>query len=427
MKGPRMLSFIRKYLPLVSDFLIMMILTLVFIIMSVWNLGRISVPVTTAYLNTSGDEGFYIDLYDVEKVKSVVFLVKKNQGPVNIKMCTGYPVNSYCKKENLEGYYKWRSISFEAETQRILFVFDSSRVEIAEIAVIGEVNKIIPIKSITGNGIDSEVLRNLIDEQDKIEYPSTYISETYFDEIYFVRTAEEYLRLEEPFEWTHPPLGKLIIALGILVFGYSPFGWRIMGVIFAGLMIPVMYLLGKRLFGTRRAAFISAFLWVFEFMHFTMGRISTVDTYVTFFSLISHLFFLIYLQGVLKGKPNDRNLLLAVIFFALGFSTKWITIYGFIGDVLLLLMLRFKTLSKTGLKWAQRVKELFNYPVSTLAGFIIFAIVIYFTTFIPYMMIGHSLIDVFSLQWSMSYYHATLKATHPIQSPWWSWPISQKT
>ena len=158
---------------------------------------------------------------------------------------------------------------------------------------------------------------------------------TYFDEIYFVRTAQQYLHLQLPYEWTHPPLGKLIQASGILVFGFNPFGWRIMGVIFATLMIPLIYLLGKKMFGTWIGGFTAAFLLTFDFMHFTMARMGTADTYVVFFSLASQLFFLIYLKNVLdKGwKTSIVPLFLAVTFAALGFSTKWLVLFGFLGAI----------------------------------------------------------------------------------------------
>jgi len=43
--------------------------------------------------------------------------------------------------------------------------------------------------------------------------------EMYFDEVYHARTAFELLAQREPYEWTHPPLAKEIMVLGILAFG----------------------------------------------------------------------------------------------------------------------------------------------------------------------------------------------------------------
>jgi dolichyl-phosphate-mannose--protein O-mannosyl transferase len=64
-----------------------------------------------------------------------------------------------------------------------------------------------------------------------------------FDEVYHAKTAYEYIRKVLPDEDTHPPLGKAIIALGIQIFGMTPFGWRFMGILFGILMLPLLYVL----------------------------------------------------------------------------------------------------------------------------------------------------------------------------------------
>jgi len=58
-----------------------------------------------------------------------------------------------------------------------------------------------------------------------------------------------------------------------------------------------------------------------------------------------------------------------------------------------------------------------------MIGFIAVAAIIYVLTFIPYMMVGHTLRDVYEMQWTMYNYHSQLTATHPFSSPWWSWPL----
>ena len=69
---------------------------------------------------------------------------------------------------------------------------------------------------------------------------------TYFDEIYFVRTAAGIPASAVAIRVDASAAGQTDPSLeASLVFGFNPFGWRIMGVIFATLMIPLMYLLGK--------------------------------------------------------------------------------------------------------------------------------------------------------------------------------------
>ena len=409
-----------------QDLLTIAVLSIVFFTVATWNLGAVNVPLST--WQVSDGETFYINLGTVTTVKAVYFLIK--EGQYNLTVFNGFPGNWRETKSNVifQDYYKWNEIGIHQTTQYVKFTFQQSSAEIAEIAVLGEDNQKIAITAIGSEGSENLNLPRLIDEQEKVECPPTYLSETYFDEIYYVRTAEEYIKIESPYEWTHPPLGKLLLAFGILVFGYDPFGWRIMGVIFATLMIPVIYILWKKLFGTWIGAFASAFLLTFDFMHFTMGRMATVDTYVVFFSLTSQLFFLIYFKDVLKNgwKASVLPLFLAVLFFSLGFSTKWLGLYGFAAQIVLLLALRLKDVIKLKEGLSMKVDAFFDHPFSMMLGFLMVAAFVYLLTFIPYMLAGHTLADVFQIQWSMYIYHATLKATHLFSSQWWSWPLMLK-
>jgi dolichyl-phosphate-mannose--protein O-mannosyl transferase len=403
------------------DLVTVVALSLVFLLMATWALGRDSVPLTT--WQSYGGEIFYVDLGSPREVSSIYVLLK--QGSVSFTVYSGQPGNWNLTTEvSMDNYYQWRKVSINNETQFIRFVFQASNGEIAEISALDENGRQILIKAIKGENTDDNGLMKLIDEQDKVECPPTYVSETYFDEIYYVRTAEDYLNLREPSEWTHPPLGKLILAAGISFFGYNPFGWRIAGVLFAALMIPVLYMLGKEMFGTWIGAFAPAFLLMFDFMHFTMARIATIDTFVVFFSLLSQLFFFIYLKNVLSQgwKTSALPLLLATLFFALGFSTKWYALPGFLGQVFILLFLRLRELSASK-TLIQKARVFLGRPFFFLVGFLAIGVVIYVLTYIPFLMIGHTLLDVYKVQWSMYNYHATLTATHPYSSPWWSWPL----
>lgn len=48
---------------------------------------------------------------------------------------------------------------------------------------------------------------------------------------------------------------------------------------------------------------------------------------------------------------------------------------------------------------------------------------VYFLAYTPYFLTGHSIADLFSLQFSMFNYHAGLESGHPYGSPWWGWPL----
>lgn len=136
----------------------------------------------------------------------------------------------------------------------------------------------------------------LTDEQNVVPLYPSYMNSTYFDEIYHARTAYEHILGLEPYENTHPPLGKLIISLGIRIFGMNPFGWRFMGTLFGVLMLPILYHLLKRLFGSTFLCTAGTVLFAFDFMHYVQTRIATIDTYAVFFILLMYGAMLVFLQ-----------------------------------------------------------------------------------------------------------------------------------
>lgn len=133
-----------------------------------------------------------------------------------------------------------------------------------------------------------------------LEY-TTYEYRTMFDEVYHARTAYEMLHRLPIYENTHPPLGKYLMSLGIRIFGMTPFGWRIVCALMGTLMVPVCYAFMRSISGnTWIAAFTSA-LMVFDFMHFTLSRIGTIDVIVAFFILLTFYLMYLVLEKLKKG------------------------------------------------------------------------------------------------------------------------------
>lgn len=407
-----------------KDAFSIVLLCILFFSVAVTNLGSTTVPLNG--WKTIQDRTILLSLGEQAHVQAVYLLVKN--GSANVEVTT-YTTNSTIKIE-YPVYYVYKNTTVQAETTFVSLTFKQANIEVLEVALIDQDYNKLSIASVYGEGFSDSNLEHLIDEQDLVQVPPTYMTETMFDEIYFIRTAEQYLNIQSPYEWTHPPLGKIILSFGLAVFGFNPFGWRIMGVIFAMLMIPLMYLLGKKLFDSWIGGFSAALLLTFDFMHFTMSRMGTADTYVVFFSLASQLFFLIYLKGVLKNGWKATSvwpLFFAFLFFTLGFSTKWVVLYGFIGQIVILAGIRLYEVIKAKTSFSTKVYDFFDHPYSYMVAFLLMAIGVYFLTYIPDMLAGRSLIEVVGLQGGMYNYHSTLTATHPFQSEWWSWPIIGKS
>ena len=286
------------------------------------------------------------------------------------------------------------------------------------------------VAAVTSQGPGAELLT---DEQDVVPLETTYKNSTYFDEIYHARTAYEHILGLEPYENTHPTLGKLIISLGIRLFGMNPFGWRFMGALFGVLMLPVLYHLLKQLFGRTRLAFAGTVLFAFDFMHFTQTRIATIDTYAVFFLLLMYDAMVVFLKGDV-GRDSWKRLLPPLlacgVFTGLGIAAKWTAAYGALG----LAGLFFGKLAFT--LWEARrrgedVRPLARKCLQLCAWCCLFFIAIpfgiYFAAFLPITTLSHNGGKLWWAFWNyqttMFNYHAHLEATHSFASPWYEWPF----
>ena len=131
--------------------------------------------------------------------------------------------------------------------------------------------------------VNSQEYPELFDEQDMFPEVKTYMTGTMFDEVYHGRTAYEFLHGLTTYETTHPHLGKILISLGVAIFGMTPFGWRFMPVIFGIMILPLMYLFAKKMFRSTFIATATTILLAFDCMHYTLSRIATIDIFAAFF------------------------------------------------------------------------------------------------------------------------------------------------
>ncbi|HEX3463884.1 MAG TPA: glycosyltransferase family 39 protein [Candidatus Elarobacter sp.] len=117
-------------------------------------------------------------------------------------------------------------------------------------------------------------------------------TEKIFDEVYFPRSAAEYLKHVPQYEWTHPPLVKLVIAASIGMFGDNSFGWRFLNVVAGAVEVGLLYVFAKRLFGSTLFAALAAFLLTMDGFHFAEQRIATGE--ITIAMLIVLVLYALY-------------------------------------------------------------------------------------------------------------------------------------
>ena len=303
----------------------------------------------------------------------------------------------------------------------------------------------------------TEMGQTLFDEQHLVPLePRDYMHSAFFDEIYHPRTAYEFIHGLDVFEWTHPPLGKVIISWGISIFGMTPFGWRFAGAFFGVLMLPLLYAFARKIFEkSKDASFwagIATFIFAFDFMHYTQTRLATIDTYVVFFIIGMYYCMYLYTQMNFFRDPLHKTLLpllFAGIFAGLAIASKWQGGYGIIGLAVIFfgtVFVRYreyktagtgaKTKNKEKIKNSKNYENFWKYTLITCAAcvgfFVAIPLVIYLLSYIPYYATGSLYPDrnffaaVFQNQIDMYNYHAHLEATHPFASSWWQWIINYR-
>jgi dolichyl-phosphate-mannose--protein O-mannosyl transferase len=135
-----------------------------------------------------------------------------------------------------------------------------------------------------------------------------------FDEQHFVPNGRRYL-LGEPDDNDHPPLGKLFIAVGILMAGDNPVGWRIASLIFGLQSIVIAYWLGRELFLDRRAGWMAAAFVAADGFFLAYSRTALLDGALTCLVLWSLL--------AAATAASARGVAACAVLVGLAASVKW--------------------------------------------------------------------------------------------------------
>jgi predicted membrane-bound dolichyl-phosphate-mannose-protein mannosyltransferase len=112
------------------------------------------------------------------------------------------------------------------------------------------------------------------------------------DEIYYVNDARAIVDGVGELRPEHPPLGQLLIAAGIAVFGDTTFGWRFLSSVFGAAGIVFFYLICDRLGLSRRASFLATFLLALENLTFVQASIAMLDVFNVTFMLAAFWLYL---------------------------------------------------------------------------------------------------------------------------------------
>jgi len=223
------------------------------------------------------DEVWYVSSSRV--ILKKIFGLSVKQDPVNYGVNIVFQSSNYAQLtcQNIAPHY---SIKTRCDYSKIPAVYVSGYVDEAW-SFINEVNKTYPVVDVIPGWQlpDSEGINNYIN-------------------------------------WEHPPLGKYLIALSMLMIGDYPFYWRIPIISFGVLACVLVYLILYRLTKSYIPSIVGALLFTIDNITRAIYSIAILDGFVATLTLISLYF-------ALKGKYRSALLsaIIAGLFKASGLFT----------------------------------------------------------------------------------------------------------
>ncbi|MGI5843357.1 MAG: phospholipid carrier-dependent glycosyltransferase [Candidatus Xenobium sp.] len=173
-------------------------------------------------------------------------------------------------------------------------------------------------------------------------------AEQYFDEIYYVKAAQDYLSVRPDSNTVHPPMGKIQIAAGMLLADRldawlgptdqipDSAEWRIASLLSGTLVVPLTFMLGFRMTrGNRSLSLCAAFLVAIDFMSVTLSRISMLDMILAFWMMVGWYCAWRSLEESWNQTPGRWHwATMSALAFGMATACKWNGLFGALGACL---------------------------------------------------------------------------------------------
>src|SRR5262249_53535755 len=122
----------------------------------------------------------------------------------------------------------------------------------------------------------------------------------------------------------HPPLAKIMIALGVHLFGDNPFGWRFSSAICGTVTLVALFLWVYLLKRDYILALVAAGLSLFNNFLYVMSRVAMLDIFYFFFVMLGILAFTAaILMDDLTRRLRQLLIVCTGLMFGLGAACKW--------------------------------------------------------------------------------------------------------
>jgi dolichyl-phosphate-mannose--protein O-mannosyl transferase len=222
----------------------------------------------------------------------------------------------------------------------------------------------------------------------------------------------------------HPPLGKWLIALGMLVLGDRPVGWRVAAALAGTATVALTYLCARRLFPGRFPALAAALLLAVEDLSVVQSRTAMLDGFLAFWLVAA-------VYALLRDRDRERDAdgpagrrvqrpwrLAAGVLLGCALATKWSGAFALPVAVAL------------ALAWAARRHRRAG-PREELPGAIVALVFVplgvYLLSYAGAFLGGATSLPAWWVdQLQALEFHAGLAATHPYRSTPVSWLVDRR-
>ncbi len=235
-----------------------------------------------------------------------------------------------------------------------------------------------------------------------------------FDEVHYLPAARALLEMSHPANVEHPPLAKILIAIGMKMFGDVPFGWRVMSTLAGSATIAGTFALAYVVTGRTRAGVIAALTTLLGFTVYVQARIAMLDGFMAAFVVWGAACLLWAMRGT--GGQVRRRWTAGAVLLGLAVACKWTAApYVAFAAVAYLLLRRGRADRWRGLG-----------PVAAVAILGGVSVAAYLVTFLPAFFYTDQPLTwrtLLPFQWEMYQRQAQVLPHHTYQSDWWTWPL----